>query len=84
MAIQNLNKILEARAAQLAQKTGQVKDKQELGVDELARALVALIDESNKIIVDMLRAIADNQKLLNAKIDRLLEQKGPDEKTTTT
>lgn len=77
MSVPNLQRILEARAAQAAQKTAQSQDNRK-ELEELVKAVVMVVEQSNRQVHEMLRAVADNQKLLHTtllEIKKGLEQK---------
>lgn len=72
--IQNLNKIIRAKAAQMGQNFEDSKDnKEDPELKEILGLIFKYLQENNTKIFDMLRAVADNQKLLKAQLTRIEE-----------
>ena len=71
MSIKNLQKIMAAKGMQMQQSNETKKDNKD--EEEFSKLLFNYIEASDKKIMDILRVIQDNQKILDAKVNGIVK-----------
>ena len=74
MSIQNLNKIIKEKNMQFEKTREGQKDNSNGTEVDLFVALIKTIQDTSKQTQDMVRAVADNQKMLYSMLKKVMEK----------